>query len=80
MLVDFRMLVLAQACTFLMKYSRDPLMFFFISGVTVKMYLDTCSSAKDCRHFTELYGGIVIGIYHKTKIIKIKNCIKNLDL
>lgn len=68
------MLVLAQACTFLMKYSRDPLVFFFISEVIVKMYLDVVFSANDCKLFTDLCGGIVITT--KSEIISIKITLK----
>lgn len=54
------MLVLAQACTLLIKYSRDPFASFFILLDMFNMYLHDRSSAKDCRLFTGLYGGIVI--------------------
>lgn len=62
------MFVLAHACTLLIKYSRDPLKSFFISFVMFNIYLHACSSAKVCRLFTELYGGIVIKVVKISKI------------
>lgn len=62
------MLVLAQACTLLMKYSREPFTSFCISGVISNTYLHTRSSAKDCRHLTDLYGGILTNVVVKPKI------------
>lgn len=61
------MLVLAQACKLLIKYSRDPFTSFFILLDMFNMYLHACSSAKDCRLFTELYGGIMIRLLQYLK-------------
>lgn len=66
------MLVLAQACTLLMKYVRALFISFCISGVISNTYLHTLSNAKDCRLFTGLYGGILIKVVIKSKIIQVK--------